>query len=128
MADIFLLSPQEMAKLTWYDPSKAPAAPPATPQAMEAQARARATTARLAWNPYFHTPKLPGRLGRVTVPTLILWGAEDGVIPLAHGRRYQALIPGSELVVIPECGHAVLREQPEHGARAIIEFIERRAP
>jgi pimeloyl-ACP methyl ester carboxylesterase len=116
-----------MNKLAWYDPSKAPPAPPSTPESMVAQARARTTVARLAWNPYFHNPKLPGRLGRIGVPTLILWGANDGVIPPEHGRRYQELIPGSELVVIPECGHAVLREQPEPGARAIIEFLERRA-
>jgi pimeloyl-ACP methyl ester carboxylesterase len=127
MVDIFILPAEEMTKLTWYDPSKAPAAGPATPEAMVAQARARATVARLAWNPYFHNPKLPGRLGRVKVPTLILWGANDGVIPVAHGRRYQELIPGAELVVVPECGHAVLREQPERGAQAVLDFLERRA-
>jgi pimeloyl-ACP methyl ester carboxylesterase len=125
MTDIFILSPEQMTKLTWHDPSKAPAPPPATPETMLAQARARATTARLAWNPYFHNPKLPGRLGRIKVPTLILWGDSDGVIPLEHGRRYQQLIPGSELVVIPECGHSVLREQPDRGAQALLSFLER---
>ncbi len=127
MTDIFIISPEEMNRLAWYDPSKAPPAPPSTPESMVAQARARTTVARLAWNPYFHNPKLPGRLSRISVPTLIVWGANDGVIPLEHGKRYQELIPGSELVVIPECGHIVLREQPEAGAQAIVEFLERRA-
>jgi pimeloyl-ACP methyl ester carboxylesterase len=94
---------------------------------MLAQARARATTARLAWNPYFHTPKLPGRLGRITAPTLILWGESDRLIPVAHGHRYQALIPGATLTIIPECGHSVLREQPERGASAIAAFVARHA-
>jgi len=49
------------------------------------------------------------------------------VIPLPHGERYEQLIPGAELQVIPQCGHAVLREQPEHGAAAIVDFIQRRA-
>ncbi|HWP28833.1 MAG TPA: alpha/beta hydrolase [Chloroflexota bacterium] len=126
MADLFILSPEELQRLTWHDPSRAPAPPPSTPETMIAQARARATVARLAWNPYFHNPKLPGRLGRIRVPTLILWGESDRLIPLEHGRRYQQLIPGAVLETIPECGHVILREQPERGARLIIDFITSR--
>ena len=125
MADLFLLPQETLTQLMWHDPSQAPAAPPATPEAMVAQARAKTTVARLAWNPYFHNPKLPPRLARVTAPTLIVWGASDRLIPLAHGQRYQQLIPEAELAVIPECGHSVLREQPERGARVIMDFIER---
>ncbi len=61
------------------------------------------------------------------MPTLIVWGESDRLIPVAHGRRYQELIPGAELALIPECGHIALREQPERAARAITEFIARRA-
>src|SRR5439155_20343114 len=128
MADIFILPPERMTELSWHDPGKAPVAAPSTPEGMVIQARARATVARIAWNPFFHNPKLPGRLARIKAPTLVLWGASDRVIPCAHGERYQELIPGAELAVIPECGHAVLREQPERGAQAILGFIERRAP
>lgn len=128
MADIFMLPPERMTELSWHDPGKAPAAVPPTPEAMVTQALARATVARIAWNPYFHNPKLPSRLGRIKVPTLVLWGASDRVIPRAHGERYQELIADAELAIIPECGHAVLREQPGRGAQAILEFIERRAP
>jgi pimeloyl-ACP methyl ester carboxylesterase len=128
MADIFILPPERMTELSWHDPGKAPAAAPSTPEAMVIQARARATVARIAWNPFFHNPKLPGRLARIKAPTLVLWGASDRVIPCAHGERYQELIPGAELAVIPECGHAVLREQPERGAQAILDFLQRRAP
>ena len=125
MADLFLRPPEELTQLMWHDPSRAPAPPPPTPEAMLAQAKANTTVARLAWKPYFHNPKLPGRLARITVPTLILWGESDRLIPLPHGRRYQELIPGAELQVIPECGHIILREQPERGTAAIAEFIAR---
>ncbi|HLH21575.1 MAG TPA: alpha/beta fold hydrolase [Chloroflexota bacterium] len=125
MADLFLLPPEELAKLMWHDPSRAPTPPPPTPETMLMQAKASTTVARLAWKPFFHNPKLPGRLGRINVPTLILWGASDRLIPIEHGRRYQELIPGAELIVIPEAGHSILREQPERGAQAIIDFIGR---
>jgi pimeloyl-ACP methyl ester carboxylesterase len=128
MADLFMRSPAELAKLMWHDPSKAPQPPPPTPESMLAQAKNSTTVARLAWKPYFHNPKLPARLARITVPTLILWGASDRLIPGEHGQRYQELIPGAELQVIPECGHVVLREQAERSAQAILDFLARRAP
>ncbi len=126
MVDLFLISPEELAKVTWHDPAKAPPPPPSTPEALMAQAKNRTTVARLAWKPYFHNPKLPGRLARIDVPTLVVWGASDRLIPVEHGRRYQALIPGAELAIIPECGHVALREQPERTAQTIVDFIAQR--
>jgi pimeloyl-ACP methyl ester carboxylesterase len=56
---------------------------------------------------------LQERLGALTVPTLILWGREDRITPLAVAERFQATIPGSTLVVLRHCGHAPMIEQPE---------------
>ena len=41
---------------------------------MERYLRNRITTAHLAWNPYFHDPKLVHRLHRISAPTLVVWG------------------------------------------------------
>jgi pimeloyl-ACP methyl ester carboxylesterase len=125
MADLFMISPEEQQQLMWHDPSRAPKPPPPTPESMLAQAKASTTVARLAWKPFFHNPKLPGRLARIDVPTLILWGESDRLIPVEHGRRYQELIPGAEFQTIPECGHTILREQADRGAAAIIAFLAR---
>jgi pimeloyl-ACP methyl ester carboxylesterase len=128
MADLFLLPPEELLRLMWADPRRAPEPPPPSLELMITQARQRATVARLAWNPYFHNPKLPARLGRIRVPTLVVWGENDGLIPPAHGARYRELIPGAELVLIPDCGHIALREQPERAAAAILAFLDRHTP
>jgi pimeloyl-ACP methyl ester carboxylesterase len=125
MVDLFMRSQAELLPLMWHDPSKAPKPPPPTPESMLAQAKNSTTVARLAWQPYFHNPKLPARLARINVPTLILWGASDRLIPVEHGRRYQELIPGAELHLIPEAGHVVFREQPERAAQAILDFLGR---
>lgn len=59
----------------------------------------------------------------ITQPTLIIWGAADRWLPATHGRRLQALIANSRLVVIERAGHLVLEEQPEESARAIRGFL-----
>lgn len=81
-------------------------------------------TARIAWNPYFHNPALERRLDRVSAPTLVLWGAEDTLIPLAHAERYRERIAGALLRTIPNCGHLPVIEQPQAFAQEVLAFLE----
>ena len=60
-------------------------------------ARNREATARYAWSPYMHDPKLKGRLHRIRIPTLFLWGASDRILSEAYGRAYCAADPGRAL-------------------------------
>jgi pimeloyl-ACP methyl ester carboxylesterase len=62
---------------------------------------------------------------RIRVPTLIVWGEKDRLIPVFDAPRVQALIAGSRLVRIPDAGHLPQREQPEAFARAVAEFVAR---
>jgi pimeloyl-ACP methyl ester carboxylesterase len=57
------------------------------------------------------------------VPTLLLWGAEDGLVPPKFGEAFHALIPGSRLVVLPAAGHAPFDEQREAFLAAFYDFI-----
>ena len=67
---------------------------------------ARAESARLAWKPYMHNPSLPNLLEGIRgLPTLIVWGMEDRIVPVSAGHAYNRSIPGSELVVFDDCGH-----------------------
>ena len=47
------------------------------------------------WHPYMYNPQLKRWLRRITVPTLVLWGASDGIVTPAYGRAYAARIPGA---------------------------------
>ncbi len=95
---------------------------------LTAMARCREATAHFAWNPYMYNPKLRPRLHRVRIPTLFLWGAQDGFAPAAYGRSYCAAIPGAKFEEIAESGHFPHMEQPEAAARRVIEFgLERQA-
>ncbi len=55
----------------------------------------RLATAKLGWHPRLYNPDLHKWLHRITVPTLIVWGDDDKVIPPAYGLALQQLIPGS---------------------------------
>jgi pimeloyl-ACP methyl ester carboxylesterase len=63
-------------------------------------------------------------LGKINVPTLIIWGAEDELIPLAAGHKLNSLIKGSRLVTFEKCGHVPQEEMPERTANEITAFIK----
>ena len=90
---------------------------------MERYLRNRITTAHLAWNPYFHDPKLVHRLHRITAPTLVVWGSEDGLVPLAHGHRWAELIGGSRLEVLDGAGHLPHVEQVDRFLEVVRPFL-----
>lgn len=62
-------------------------------------------------------------LSRITAPTLIIWGANDEIIPLEAGRKTNSLIKGSKLVIIEKCGHVPQEEMPDRVVNEIEKFI-----
>ena len=63
-------------------------------------------------------------LATIDVPTLIIHGADDQLIPLSEARAMQAAIEGSELVVIPEAGHLPNLEQIDLFSDAVLDFLD----
>ena len=61
----------------------------------------------------------------ISVPVLIIWGADDEVVPLAVGKNFKRDIPGSELVILPECGHIPLEEEAAETTRIVKEFLKK---
>ena len=70
-------------------------------------------------------PGPPVELEAIRVPTLAVWGAEDELVSRASGQRATARIPGSEFVVIEQCGHIPMEEKPEEFLQAVLTFLER---
>ena len=56
-------------------------------------------------------------------PTLIVWGREDGLVPLAEGERFQKDIAGSKMVVFDQCGHVPPVEKPGEFNAVVIKFL-----
>lgn len=64
-------------------------------------------------------------LANITVPTLVIAGAEDELIPPAVSRAMADAIPGAEFVTLPGCGHLSPVESPAAFAAAVREFLGR---
>ena len=63
------------------------------------------------------------RLERINVPTLIVWGSDDLVVPASDAAGYAERIAGSELVVFDDCGHVPMLERPVRFNRILAEFV-----
>jgi pimeloyl-ACP methyl ester carboxylesterase len=86
-------------------------------------ARNREALTLFGWAPTLYNPKLKGRLHRIKVPTLLLWGADDRIVSPDYGRQYAAAIPGARFEMIEGAGHYGYLEQPQAFADKIEAFL-----
>jgi pimeloyl-ACP methyl ester carboxylesterase len=68
------------------------------------------------------------RIAELTLPTLILWGGQDRLIPPADGERFARDIAGSELVMFDELGHVPHEEDPARTLAAVQAFLQSATP
>ena len=66
---------------------------------------------------------LDDRLGSITAPTLVAWGAGDTLTPPALGERIAGGIPGAKLVVFQDCAHSPNVEAPERFNDLLRDFL-----
>lgn len=71
-------------------------------------------------------PDLEARLATLPVPTLVLFGTEDTVIPPDLARIYRQLIPSCHVVLVYDAGHALDADRPEAFVSVVADFLERR--
>lgn len=128
--DIWSIMPDEVDARAYFDPNLAKRDYNALPEAdVLAAARNREATARVAWSPYMHNPKLRARLHRIDVPVLILWGTADRIVLNPdYGRAFASAIPGARLETVERAGHYPHIEQPDEFARRALAFAEQKQP
>ena len=123
--DMFMWSPEETAQKLFHDPSWAAKVPvPANDDEMLVALKNRMTTAKLGWSPRMHNPNLRKWLHRIKVPTLILWGDDDKLLPADYGTAYRDLIPNSTLQIIAACGHLPHVEKADEFTARTKAFIQ----
>jgi pimeloyl-ACP methyl ester carboxylesterase len=72
----------------------------------------REMTARLTWKPYMFNRRMVPLLSGIDIPTLIIWGSEDVIVPIDVAHQYRENIPGAKLEVVIGAGHLVELEEP----------------
>ena len=127
--DMFLVVSRNYLAASFTDPATTPeyqqlyGADP-TPEQAETWELARELASLVGWRPYMHNPGLPHLLRRLRkLPTLIVWGRQDAIVPVSAGEAYHQAIPGSRLVVLDRCGHRPEIEQADEFVRLVREFL-----
>jgi pimeloyl-ACP methyl ester carboxylesterase len=67
--------------------------------------------------------RIRDRLPEIGCPTLVVWGADDPVVPLRHAFEYEGLIPDARVVVFRRVGHAPMVEQPDRFNAELLAFL-----
>jgi pimeloyl-ACP methyl ester carboxylesterase/quercetin dioxygenase-like cupin family protein len=121
--DVSGLTPDEITQLSYYSPEKF-RIDPATMTDEQRAARAANFGALAAYSGSAGAdPTLLSRLPAITIPTLVVWGTADRMIPVEHGRAYAAAIPAAQFTLIDHAGHLPQLEAPAELAAAIAEFV-----
>ena len=113
-------SPEEMARRLYAHPERFAAIPVPDPairvktQPLVQRLRGPARDA-----------DLESRLPDLVMPTLVLFGTADRIIPPAMGHFYKELIPGCHLVFVYDAAHAISTDRPEAFAEVTVDFLER---
>ncbi len=122
VADFFSLTLDQVFDLSYFDPDKF-RIDPATLSAERTAAQA-ANRAALAiyGGQAIADASLLSRLPAITIPTLVVWGAADRMIPSEHGRAYAGAIPGAQFTMITTAGHLPQLEAPAELLSAVWQF------
>ncbi|MCD6073555.1 MAG: alpha/beta hydrolase fold protein [Rhodospirillales bacterium] len=121
-ADIYALPRAELDKRMYHDPKVAQIDYANTPEPeLGIIARNREAEVRLSWTPYLHNPRLRSRLHRANVPTLVVWGESDSLVPLDYGQKLAKALPDASFETIAKAGHFPHIEQPNE----LVSCIER---
>jgi len=131
---LFNTNPAELNRRAWHDAANCPPGSygigwhtaigdAMSDDEMTTLARNWDSLCLYAWRPHMYNPQLKHWLHRISVPTLVLWGASDRIVTPEYGRAYAALIPGATFSVIEAAGHHPEVEQPRAFAKCVARFI-----
>ena len=127
IADMHGLPQAEYLRLAWADPRRGEVDFGSLPEhELAAIVRGREAFALYGWKPYMHNPRLKRWLHRIDLPTLLLWGAADGIVTPQYGEGWRREIPGARLDLIAGAGHFPHWEQPDAFVERLTAFIDSR--
>src|ERR1700730_11120140 len=82
------------------------------------------TIRSLLSNPALGAERLDDRLGNIQVPTLVVWGKQDALLPITSGQRYAAGIAGAKWVSFDNCGHVPPVEKTAEFVSVVTGFLD----
>jgi pimeloyl-ACP methyl ester carboxylesterase len=124
--DNFIWGPEEAVRNLYHDQPFADRILGLQPteEQVDLMLKNRFTVAKLGWQPRWFNPDLEKWLHRIKLPSLIVWGADDKIMPPANAALWQERLPDARLVMLNACGHLPHVEQAPTVARHVCEFLE----
>lgn len=129
MGDVFMWNAEEAVKKLIFDPiaqEKRLNAQP-TPEEAEIIVRNKFTFAKLAWYPRLFNPELKKWLHRINVPTQVIWGEHDKLIPKEYAKLWANALNTNTCNVLSQCSHSPVNEKPAETAQLIKTFLGKHA-
>jgi len=125
--DLFQMTPQEMLQRSYADPERVQRllAMPPDPHEIARQQKNRGTLELLGRANRMTDPTLRDRLQGISVPTMLIWGEQDGIIKPQVGEAYRDAIPGATLHVLGGCAHLPHVESMHDTAALVLEHHRR---
>jgi pimeloyl-ACP methyl ester carboxylesterase len=129
--DIFAVTQRTPLNLSVYDHEMTPEfnklyGGERTPEQFEEFEDARTETARIAWEPILHNPSLPYFLGGVRgLPTQIIWGREDALVPVSAAEAYREALKNTEthMTIFDHCSHRPEIEKSTEFVKLVKGFL-----
>lgn len=123
--DIFIWSPEEFERNRFHDQSFAAAAPPvpANEEELDIALQNRLAAVKFGWQPRLFNPDLEKWLHRINVPTHIVWGREDQLLPSAYASLWSERVPEAKVTMVEACGHSPHIERLDPVAEKILAFL-----
>jgi pimeloyl-ACP methyl ester carboxylesterase len=124
-ADIYIADREDLPAIWYADPANAPTLTVFGDDDFLYLARAQEALTRYIWQPYMHDPKLPHRLARITIPTLVAHGTDDHLALMPDYYDHYASLIGAnaETHAITNAGHRIEEEAPTELASAVKAFL-----
>ncbi|MHB8384610.1 MAG: alpha/beta fold hydrolase [Candidatus Binataceae bacterium] len=94
-----------------------------TPEQFELFEDARSESARIGWEPYMHNPSLPNLLRGVKIPTMLIRGTRDEVVPAGCIDGYRAALAGAQVALVEGAGHRPEIENSVEFERIVTRFL-----
>ncbi len=126
--DNFIWAPDEAARNRFHDQSFAEKiinAPPPTDEQVDEQLQNQLAAVKFGWEPRWFNPDLEKWLHRISVPTHVLWGSDDKILPSAYARLWGERVRGAQVTMIEACGHLPQVDKADAVADKVLAFLDR---
>ena len=126
--DIFIWSAEEFARNRFHDQGLTDSSingQPSSEADLDIQLQNNLARVKFGWEPRLFNPDLEKWLHRITVPTHIVWGRDDQILPGAYAKLWAKRVPAAHVSMIDACGHAPHIEKSGLVSDKVFAFLDR---